>query len=395
MSALKLQVVHDTRTDIGPLMERELLTTLYPEVLGVGPYMTVRLPRDKTVFDKLVVTAEGERIQGYVLDKGVLRSEGNTGIVIGRKVLLCGTAALPLAEYNNGVDFAIRTVDFEALDGALRTADLGKQVVFPTKCDWAPMEMLVKTPAIQTVRDDVDFFLSHQDWYTKRGFPFRLSFLLYGAPGNGKSCCIRALAEGLKAPIKTFRLGDPKMTDGEFEEWFFGQDEAFEIKVLEDLDRYFTPGVQEGSSRTGVTLPCILNCLDGVRRVENMILFGTANHPEWFDAQVLIRPGRFNQRVEFQSPSEEAIVQYFLKFAGPEDVFPTPQLKDLAAQIAQGQHSYAMLFTIFMTAASRVFAEKRSSVTINDLYASFEQSTNTKMGAKMSASGKAKTGFLS
>lgn len=387
-----MNIVHDTRTDIGPLTERYLQDSLYPEALGEGPYMVIRLPRDPEVFKKLVVTAEKDRLQGYILEKGMLMQEQNTGVVVGRAVLLCGIKALPLAEYSSGVDFAIKQADFATLNARLIVADLGKTHVLPESCDWSPMDMLVTTPGIQTIKNDVDFFLSHQNWYQDRGFPFRLSFLLYGSAGNGKSCCIRALAEGLKAPVKTFQLGNPKMTDGDFEEWFFGQTEAFEVKVLEDLDRYFTPGAEKAG--TGVTLPCILNCLDGVRRVENMVLFGTANHPEWFDAQVLVRPGRFNQRVEFKPPTVEAIVQYFRKYAGPEDTFTDEELRGLAVEINIGKQSYALLFTIYMGAASRAFADKRETVTIEDLAATWKQEKDqVQFGERMGSDGRRRSGF--
>jgi len=387
-----MQIVHDTRTDLGPLMERYLKDTLYPDALGEGPYMVVRLPRDRDVFEKLVETAEGGVLQGYALERGVLVARENTGVVVGRPVLLCGVKALPLAEYSSGVDFAIKQADFGVLDVNLRNADLGKTQSLPESCDWGPMDMLVMTPGIQMVKEDVDFFLSHPDWYAQRKFPFRLSFLLYGAPGNGKSSCIRALAEGLDAPVKTFQLGNPKMSDSEFEEWFFGQSDAFEVKVLEDLDRYFTPSAEKAG--TGVTLPCIQNCLDGVRQVENMILFGTANHPEWFDAQVLVRPGRFNRRIEFPPPSEEAILRYFRKYAGEQDTFAEEELVILARDIATGAHSYAMLYAICMGGASRAFSQQRPNVLVEDLAAVWtHEKEQTKFGARMGAQGRTRTGF--
>ena len=54
----------------------------------------------------------------------------------------------------------------------------------------------------------------HQDWYAKRGIPYRRGYLLYGPPGCGKTTFVTALAGALKRSICVLTLASKQYVWG-------------------------------------------------------------------------------------------------------------------------------------------------------------------------------------
>jgi mitochondrial chaperone BCS1 len=188
------------------------------------------------------------------------------------------------------------------------------------------------------ILDDARDFLQSKRWYTERGIPFRRGYLLYGAPGSGKTSIIHSLAGELSLDIYIVSLSKSGLDDSTL---YVLAKYAFTlflivllrnqlisnlpercIALMEDLDAVFTKGLTRNiagteldssrvddrdldsddddttlhSSGVHITLSGLLNALDGVSAQEGRLLFATTNRYSVLDP-ALTRPGRLDLHV--------------------------------------------------------------------------------------------------
>lgn len=145
--------------------------------------------------------------------------------------------------------------------------------------------------------DDIQKFQNSEEWYQKRGIPYRRGYLLYGPPGTGKTSFTLAVAGALKLNICYLNLSSGRLDDDDLNDVLSSAPDN-SIILLEDIDAIFVQreSVTQGHQR-GVSFSGLLNALDGVRSQEGSILFMTTNHREKLDP-ALLRPGRCDVHVE-------------------------------------------------------------------------------------------------
>ncbi|KAG8901795.1 hypothetical protein FRB99_005095 [Tulasnella sp. 403] len=197
-----------------------------------------------------------------------------------------------------------------------------------------PLDSIVLEPGVkEMVIEDAEDFLDSEEWYAARGIPFRRGYLLYGAPGSGKTSLIHAVAGALNLDIYVISLSKRGMDDSTLNELICDLP-ARSIALMEDIDAAFTHGVNRdnsgdddksesdsGSSPSGVTLSGLLNAIDGVAAQEgepiqvlsSRILFATTNRYRVLDS-ALIRPGRLDVHVEFHLASSWQAGEIFKRF---------------------------------------------------------------------------------
>jgi mitochondrial chaperone BCS1 len=211
------------------------------------------------------------------------------------------------------------------------------------------LSSIVLDPGIaERVIGDARDFLSSRAWYARRGIPFRRGYLLYGAPGSGKTSLIHSLAGELGLNVYVISLSQSGMDDNKLARLIADLPERC-IALMEDIDAAFHHGLnrdpnspepamdpsgkpidpaQAQSSNPNtpppppagsrITLSGLLNALDGVGAQEGRILFATTNKYASLDP-ALCRPGRMDLHVEFKLASRYQAGELFKCFYIPDD----------------------------------------------------------------------------
>ncbi|KAK7025195.1 mitochondrial chaperone BCS1 [Favolaschia claudopus] len=186
--------------------------------------------------------------------------------------------------------------------------------------------------------DDARDFLESKTWYAARGIPFRRGYLLYGAPGSGKTSIISSIAGELGLDVYIISLSRAGLDDSSLSELISNLPEKC-VALMEDIDAAFTqslnrdavqstvadddgkpppPGVTPPPSTSRLSLSGLLNALDGVGAQEGRILYATTNKYSALD-EALIRPGRLDLHIEFKLASRYQARKLFYSFYLPSD----------------------------------------------------------------------------
>jgi len=190
---------------------------------------------------------------------------------------------------------------------------------------------------VDELKERLDLFIHHPDWYMDRGIPHSLGIMLHGVPGSGKTSTIKAIARDTHRHIFSLSLR-PYTTQRQLTSLFFNETVVVHtydgakltykiplnrrVYVIEDIDclsdvvldrslpRQNSHDTKEGES---ITLSFLLNLLDGVLETPGRILIITTNFPDKLD-KALVRPGRIDVKIEFTNASRAFIMDMITKF---------------------------------------------------------------------------------
>ncbi|KAF8645067.1 hypothetical protein AX16_008125 [Volvariella volvacea WC 439] len=200
-----------------------------------------------------------------------------------------------------------------------------------------PLKSIILDPGIKDLLvEDARDFLESKSWYAARGIPFRRGYLLYGAPGSGKTSLIHSMAGELGLDVYIVSLSRAGLDDTALSELISELPEKC-IALMEDIDAAFhqtlnrdasndsedgappPPGAgppTSGASTSRISLSGLLNALDGVGAQEGRILYATTNKYHALDP-ALCRPGRMDIHVEFKLASKYQAGELFRGFYLP------------------------------------------------------------------------------
>ncbi|KAL1672427.1 P-loop containing nucleoside triphosphate hydrolase protein [Schizophyllum commune] len=217
---------------------------------------------------------------------------------------------------------------------AAQNRDLWRRIASRPK---RALDSIVLDPGIKDLLiNDAREFLKSRDWYNDRGIPFRRGYLLYGAPGCGKTSIIHSLAGELGLDVYMISLSRAGMDDTTLNE-LIGELPEKCIALMEDIDAAFVKSTAARDTDDGahddpnkkasgasnqntiasrVSMSGLLNALDGVGAQEGRILFATTNHYDALDP-ALCRPGRMDVHIEFRLASRHQACELFKHFYAP------------------------------------------------------------------------------
>lgn len=192
-------------------------------------------------------------------------------------------------------------------------------------------------PQIEQIRDAIELPFLHPDLYREHGLKAPKGILLYGPPGCGKTLIAKAVANSLAAraaersgnvDLKSYFLNikGPELLDkyvGETERHIRlifsrarekASDGSPVVVFFDEMDSLFrTRGTGISSDVETTIVPQLLSEIDGVERLDNVIVIGASNREDMIDPAIL-RPGRLDVKVKIHRPDAEAAADIFNKY---------------------------------------------------------------------------------
>ncbi|WP_026552926.1 proteasome ATPase [Arthrobacter sp. H20] len=192
-------------------------------------------------------------------------------------------------------------------------------------------------PQIEQIRDAVELPFLHPDLYREHGLKAPKGILLYGPPGCGKTLIAKAVANSLAAraiertgstETRSYFLNikGPELLDkyvGETERHIRlifararekASDGSPVVVFFDEMDSLFrTRGTGVSSDVETTIVPQLLSEIDGVEKLENVIVIGASNREDMIDPAIL-RPGRLDVKIKIHRPDAEGAAEIFGKY---------------------------------------------------------------------------------
>ena len=197
------------------------------------------------------------------------------------------------------------------------TSGLGGYWYQPMRKKKRPLDTVFANGDIKSrITDRIEWFRANESWYLKRGIPYKLTILLHGKPGTGKTSLIFAVASHFN-----MSLGAVNVINDIDHLLRNAPDGAF--VAIEDIDMLAVARPAEGKpadaapsapapapapvqtaidqlmgERTPLSaLQLLINALDGLATNHGAVVFITTNHKDRLD-HALLRQGRIDLDLE-------------------------------------------------------------------------------------------------
>ncbi len=161
------------------------------------------------------------------------------------------------------------------------------------------------------LKENVEWPLKYPDKFKKLGIDPPKGILLYGPPGTGKTLLAQAIAS--ETNMNFIVVKGPELLSkwvGESEKGIRkvfkrARDAAPSIIFFDEIEALVPMrGSDAGSRVTDRVISQFLTELDGITRLEDVIVIGATNRPDMID-QALLRPGRIDLMIYVPPPNKE------------------------------------------------------------------------------------------
>ena len=241
---------------------------------------------------------------------------------------------------------------------------------------------------IEAIRDAVELPFAHPDLFREHGLRPPKGVLLYGPPGCGKTLIAKAVASSL-AQMMQAKLGDSRevrsyflnVKGPELLNKYVGETERhirlifararekasqgmLVVVFFDEMESLFrTRGTGLSSDVETTIVPQLLAEIDGVERLDNVIVIGASNREDMIDPAIL-RPGRLDVKIKIERPDAEGAHEIFSKYL-------TADLPIHPHDLGQhGGDAAAAVQAMITSAVERMYAEDEENQFLEVTYAS-------------------------
>ena len=242
---------------------------------------------------------------------------------------------------------------------------------------------------IEQIRDAVELPFLHPELFREHGLKAPKGVLLYGPPGCGKTLIAKAVANSLAATTAKVRGIDPSdahsyflnIKGPELLNKYVGETERHirlifararekasqghpVVVFFDEMESLFrTRGTGISSDVETTIVPQLLAEIDGVERLDNVIVIGASNREDMIDPAIL-RPGRLDVKIKIERPDAEGAREIFAKYL-------TADLPIHAADLAEHDGDPARAVEAMIDrAVERMYAETEENQFLEVTYAS-------------------------
>jgi hypothetical protein len=163
-------------------------------------------------------------------------------------------------------------------------------------------EVILPEATLRTLERNVLTFAEQRPALRALGLSGQKGLLFHGAPGTGKTHCIRYLAGRLTGHTTLLITSEEMGVLPEYMSLARLLQPA--LLVIEDADLIARDRSARESACDEVMLNRLLNELDGLRERADVFFVLTTNRPDTLEPALASRPGRIDQAIEFPLPTE-------------------------------------------------------------------------------------------
>lgn len=174
--------------------------------------------------------------------------------------------------------------------------------------------LILPAATLQTLERNVIGFAEQRPALRALGLSTQKGLLFHGAPGTGKTHCIRYLAGQLQGHTTLLITAEGIGLLPEYMALARLLQPA--LVVIEDADLIARERTEMNSPCGEVMLNRLLNELDGLREQADVFFIMTTNRPETLEPALANRPGRIDQSIEFPLPDEPLRSRLISLYAG-------------------------------------------------------------------------------
>jgi proteasome-associated ATPase len=238
---------------------------------------------------------------------------------------------------------------------------------------------------IEQIRDAVELPYLHAELFKSYRLRPPKGVLLYGPPGCGKTLIAKAVANSLAKQVALqtgmgegrsyfLNIKGPELLNkyvGESERrirlvFQRAREKASEgapvIIFFDEMDSLFrTRGSGVSSDVENTIVPQLLSEIDGVEKLENVIIIGASNREDMIDPA--IRPGRLDVKIKIDRPDAEAAIDIFSKYLTAD----IPLHRDDLAE--HGNDVFATIHAMIQTTVGRMYSEQDDNRFLEVTYA--------------------------